>query len=71
MNNKQENLKDDQGIVHAKGCGQADFTLCGLSTDQCIFESGSEMEDTYDNITCIDCIRIIKYCKTLKINSYN
>lgn len=66
---KQVNLKDEQGIVHAKGCTQADYTLCGVSTDQCIsdVEDWGEMEETYDRITCKDCIRIIKYAKKLKI----
>lgn len=68
---KQVNLKDEQGIVHAIGCGQADYTLCGVSTDQCIsdVENWGEMEETYDNITCSHCIRIIKYARKLRIRT--
>ena len=65
----QINLKDNYNVVHAKGCGQADYTLCGMSTDQCIsdYESFDEMKHTTENITCKHCIAIIKYARTLKL----
>lgn len=69
LSRAQINLKDHYKVVHAKGCGQADYTLCGLSTDQCIsdVESFGEMKDTTENITCKDCIAIIKYARSIKL----
>lgn len=65
----QINLKDHYNVVHAKGCGQSDYTLCGVSTDQCFsdFEDFGEMEYTTENITCKDCIAIIKYARSIKL----
>lgn len=65
---RQANLKDEQGIVHAKGCGQSDYTLCGVSIDQCFssHEEWGEMKETHDKITCRDCINIIEYAKKIK-----
>lgn len=55
----------DNKATHATNPSGLDYTLCGVTMDGDPSTAGSfEMiEEKY--ITCPDCVRIIKFCKTL------
>lgn len=48
---------------HAPGCGQGDYTLCG---EDHAGDDDREISYVEGKITCPNCIRIIKYCKSIK-----
>ena len=66
-------LKDNTGIVHLGDPASFQYTLCGMSYDAPLEDDNCEvctddiMVETSDKITCERCIKIIKYCKTIKI----
>lgn len=55
------------GINHASGAFGFDATLCGLVTSGDSSLEISESKTIEGEITCKDCLRIIRYCKGLKI----
>lgn len=56
-------------VIHAGTHGGNDYTLCGAALDG---EDGdSSMMGTRRRITCQECIRIIRYCKSIPARLVN
>jgi hypothetical protein len=60
--------------VHFVGT-QSDYTLCGFSMDGVDFGNGVKFRNgsyeislTDKKVTCKQCIKIVKYCKKLRID---
>lgn len=49
----------EKGLVHCEGAGGNDYALCGFTLD-------GATESTGRKITCGDCIRVIKFCRSLR-----
>lgn len=68
------NLKDCVGVVHSSNPCSFQYTLCGLAYDAPLDNDKDTctddiMAETGEPIDCPECIRVIKYCKTLKIKN--
>ncbi len=59
----------DPTVLHAGSEGGNDHTLCGTTMDGDPDTSGSCELVEGDFVTCPHCIRIIRYCKTLRYRS--
>jgi ribosomal protein L33 len=53
-------------LVHFKGV-ISDYTLCGITMD-CDPKTGGDYFSTKEKVNCVQCINIVKFCKTIKNN---
>lgn len=54
---------DRHAVIHAGPSEGGDYTLCGMATDG--EDGNTQMLRTRRRITCIRCIGIIHYCKSI------
>lgn len=55
----------DKNITHAKNPSGLDYTLCGITMDGDPLTAGTFKIIEAKYVTCPDCVRIIKFSKTL------
>jgi hypothetical protein len=75
MAHKQKIIfKNGEEVVHFTGVGQGDYALCGhdLAGDSIFDDRGGYKcaTPTDDKVTCVACIEIVEYCKTIKTTEY-
>lgn len=58
---------ENNGIVHGIYALHNDFTFCTIALED---ESHNSYEITDKKINCPDCIRVIKYFKSIKATEY-
>ena len=64
----QINYRDiESGVVHAPPFAGQDFVLCGNAMEGDNLSDVGEVEETTDPIDCDVCIRMIRFCKSLRL----
>lgn len=64
--NKITNIVNKVEVIHFVCNIQNDYSLCGHDLAGDSWLGWEEGEPTKDKVTCVECIRIVKYCKAIR-----